>query len=421
MADYLNFEMLQRYDAKFQTRISNSYYNKDEIDLIVSSLESNLIWKDAVATYADIATTYPHPQMGWTVTALDTNATYRYDGTSWVQISSGLAPVATSENDGLMRKEYVSQLDGLGTASVKNFTTTVDNSGSLTTASAVDTFVNGIVDTLSAHLEAEIGAKANSDDLGDAAGSNIADEIPEQKETVEFKGEWYSSTAESTFDIKGTGMLDGIDLTFVETVNNYTLHSNITNYSSEVSIVLYMSGTKRGNPVEKTIAEGQTFSINDVPDECLSGDSGGRLIVTIGNYQEGDIKSLNFFALPTIRDEANQVDIQLVKTSAYNKTVIHQEYDEDDKNHILYGNYGLYSSANLPTSSAVSSLVQTVVQTLQDALEAQIDELETKIDDYQEASDEDIEALFGDGSQDSSGDDNGGQEASDEDIENLFG
>lgn len=409
MADYLDFPGLQRYDNNLKTRISNGYYNKDEVDTLLATIESDILWKDAVATYADIATTYPFPHIGWTVTALDTNTTYRYDGSSWVVINNGLAPIATTENDGLMRKEFVTQLNGLGTASTKNFTTTVDQSTNLPTAKAVNTFVTDLIASLNAQLEAEIDTKVNIDDVGDASGSNTIDEIPDQKETIEFKGEWYSSTADDTFVVKGTGLLDGIDMTFVQSVNNYTLHSNIKNYSNAVSVSLHMSGTKESYPIEVTIADGQTFSIDEVPDECLDGDATGTLEIKVLDYSEGKVKALNFFSLPTIWDEGNSEDIQIVKTSAYNKTIVHQEYDTESENHILYGNFGLYSSADLPTSSAVSSLVQTVTEALRQVLEAHIDEVEAKIDDYEEASDEDIEALFGD------------HEATDEDIENLFG
>lgn len=52
----------------------------------INNAISGLSWKSPVATFADIATTYPAPEEGWVVTVADTNKIYRYDleTTSWV-------------------------------------------------------------------------------------------------------------------------------------------------------------------------------------------------------------------------------------------------------------------------------------------------------------------------------------------------
>jgi hypothetical protein len=49
---------------------------------------SQMILKSPVATYDDIATTYPTPQKFWTVRALDDGKLYRYDGTEWIWIDT---------------------------------------------------------------------------------------------------------------------------------------------------------------------------------------------------------------------------------------------------------------------------------------------------------------------------------------------
>ncbi len=82
-----------------------SVYSKNEIDNKFSALETNIDWKESVATYDDIATTYPNPQDGWTVNVKDTDYTYRYNGTSWVSISANAIPKATNSVDGLLSKE----------------------------------------------------------------------------------------------------------------------------------------------------------------------------------------------------------------------------------------------------------------------------------------------------------------------------
>lgn len=46
--------------------------------------ENKTRWLTAVNTYADIATTYPNPQLGDTVQTIDDSKIYRWDGTQWV-------------------------------------------------------------------------------------------------------------------------------------------------------------------------------------------------------------------------------------------------------------------------------------------------------------------------------------------------
>ena len=80
-------------------------YTQAEVDNKFSALETNIDWKESVATYDDIATTYPNPDDGWTVNVKDTDYTYRYNGTSWVAISANAIPKATNSIDGLLSKE----------------------------------------------------------------------------------------------------------------------------------------------------------------------------------------------------------------------------------------------------------------------------------------------------------------------------
>lgn len=79
-------------------------YTKNEIDNKFSTLETNIDWKESVATYSDIAKTYPNPVDGWTVNVKDTDYTYRYNGTGWVAISANAIPKATTSVDGLLSK-----------------------------------------------------------------------------------------------------------------------------------------------------------------------------------------------------------------------------------------------------------------------------------------------------------------------------
>lgn len=66
-----------------------------------------LIYKPYVKKYDDIFTTYPLPQVGWTVQVEDSGIRYRWDGKDWTPIDSllGSLPKASEIADGLMSKE----------------------------------------------------------------------------------------------------------------------------------------------------------------------------------------------------------------------------------------------------------------------------------------------------------------------------
>lgn len=87
------------------TALGYTPYTPNEVDNKFSALETNIDWKESVATYNDITTTYPNPVDGWTVNVKDTDYTYRYNGTSWVAISANAIPKATNSVDGLLSKE----------------------------------------------------------------------------------------------------------------------------------------------------------------------------------------------------------------------------------------------------------------------------------------------------------------------------
>lgn len=91
--------------------IWNDKYTKAEIDNKISQVISDIDWKESVATYNDIAITYPTPQDGWTVNVKDTDITYRYSGSKWIEISANSIPLATSSVDGKMSKTDKSFLD----------------------------------------------------------------------------------------------------------------------------------------------------------------------------------------------------------------------------------------------------------------------------------------------------------------------
>lgn len=93
-------------DAFTKENVTNALgytpYTQQEVDNKLSALETNIDWKESVATYADIAKTYPNPDDGWTVNVKDTDYTYRFNGTNWVAISANAIPLATEDTNGLL-------------------------------------------------------------------------------------------------------------------------------------------------------------------------------------------------------------------------------------------------------------------------------------------------------------------------------
>ena len=88
-------------------------YNKTEVDNAISAVVTSLDWKESVATYTDIATTYPTPEDGWTVTVKDTDETYRYNGTEWVSILTSTIPLASDTVDGKMSSTDFTKLSNI--------------------------------------------------------------------------------------------------------------------------------------------------------------------------------------------------------------------------------------------------------------------------------------------------------------------
>lgn len=91
----------------------NDKYKKAEVDNLISSISTGLLWKDPVPSFDDLSVMYPTPENNWTVTATDTGASYTYNGEKWVKFASGTTPIATPENPGLLSSEDKAKLDGI--------------------------------------------------------------------------------------------------------------------------------------------------------------------------------------------------------------------------------------------------------------------------------------------------------------------
>lgn len=74
--------------------LSGNVYTKSETDTEITNALSGLIWKDGVELIADIATTYPAPEVGWLVPCAEDSVIYKWNGTDWVNSYLGLLTAA---------------------------------------------------------------------------------------------------------------------------------------------------------------------------------------------------------------------------------------------------------------------------------------------------------------------------------------
>lgn len=221
-------------------------YTKSEVDNMLSTIETNIDWKEAVATYADIATTYPNPQDGWTVNVKDTDYTYRYNGTAWVAISANAIPEATTSVNGLMTTTQVSKLDGIESGAEANVqvdwnqtTTTADdyikNKPTLGTAAAKDS-TNAVTQGSADLLESGAAYTALSNK---AAKSTIIDQtLAVGATSVTFTG--IPTTGNNLIDFFSS---TGINYTAID----YSTPGEVTlTYEAQASAVIVTCEIKEG-------------------------------------------------------------------------------------------------------------------------------------------------------------------------------
>ena len=214
-------------------------YTKSEVNNIVSTIETNIEWKEAVATYADIATTYPNPQDGWTVNVKDTDYTYRYNGTAWVAISANAIPEATTSVNGLMTTNQVSKLDGIESGAEANVQ--VDWNQTTTTA---DDYIK------------------NKPTLGTAAAKDSTNAVTQGSTDLVESGAVYSAIAskeDSPTVLTSTLAVGATTLTFTDaSIGN---NSKIRYYSDPFTVGLIENATQSETTVTLTCKE-QASAVN---------------------------------------------------------------------------------------------------------------------------------------------------------------
>lgn len=80
----------------------NNKYTKEQIDSLFGSYTTGLIWQPQVASKINLPS---NPKEGWAVNVIDTDITYRWNGTAWIEISANFVPLASATVDGKLSKE----------------------------------------------------------------------------------------------------------------------------------------------------------------------------------------------------------------------------------------------------------------------------------------------------------------------------
>jgi hypothetical protein len=73
---------------------------------------SGRTWKSAVTTFADLATTYPTPSVGWAAVVNATNIIYIWNGSAWVATSSN-SPSLSSSVDGIVSHTWYTTINDI--------------------------------------------------------------------------------------------------------------------------------------------------------------------------------------------------------------------------------------------------------------------------------------------------------------------
>lgn len=393
MADtYLNFDGAMRLAKKVKTYVKEYAYDKAEVDNKIAEVESNITWKPAVATYDEISVKYPYPDLGWTVSCLDTNLAWRFNGDEWVEVL-GVTPLATTEVDGLMQKEYVEQLDNLGSASTLQYTDVVGENG-LPTGAAVQTYVEQETNALERKINKTLDQKLNTEDLGQAGYKGYSEELSEVSEQFLLSGDYYSSDVEDQyFVLSGLGGGGGVDFSYVEDMKSYKVSFNQIDYKSAITMRIHIVGYKGDELIDKYLSDGAIVSVFDMPDSYLSGDESGELQILIKDYdyEAGNISEIETLFNPIIIDMSNYEEHQMIDVEIYQDAPIDVHSSEKDGTiYTTYVVYGQYSDQSLPTGTAVSLLVGGIKQDLENSIEV----LSDAINDIQGATEEDIDSLF---------------------------
>ena len=288
-------------------------YTKTETDNAISTVVTSLDWKESVATFADIATAYPTPSDGWTVSIMDTDITYRYDGAAWVAISANSIPMASALVDGKMSSTDYTKLNNItGTNTGDETSETIKTKLGTDLTNKVDK-----VEGKSLILDTEItrlGTLANYNDATVVAHmANTTVHVTSAEKTVWnnksiFDGAYASLTGQPTIPSKTSELTN--DSNFLTTVpseyvnetelttalSSYALATAVPDVTNKLEVANLIQGTnvtllKDGNNVTINATGGGSSTVYTGATDLLDGEVGlvvKPLIADKDKYLKGD-------------------------------------------------------------------------------------------------------------------------------------
>ena len=174
--------------------IKDDYYNKAEIDNRITSIAKGMSWKENVPTKTDLENLENNSKGDARIVDEESNI-YVFNGEYWDKVGSSInIPNATSENDGLLSKEYFIKINKLDDDFVKNteYNTLkrdviAEQTELLTEDKTIKGSINEILNSVNNNMSSIINVEKNINDL-----FLVKDEFNSiiEKESISFVNEF---------------------------------------------------------------------------------------------------------------------------------------------------------------------------------------------------------------------------------------
>ena len=291
---------------------ADKYTKAETQNLITTSIQNantdGMIWQKDVNSFSDIATTYPDPKKGWTVSVNDTGKIYRYNGTEWVSLSGTTTTyqLATQTENGLMAATDKTKLDGIE-AGANNYVLPNTLPANMITTTDDKQFISSVE------------KNSYADKYTKAEVTNLIKEARPANATTAAAG--LMSAADKA-------KLDGIEAN----ANRYTLPSDIPASMIKTSNNLqFVSQTEKSSYLDKyTKAETVNLINQHVPD-VVTTKTNGLMIAADKVKLDGIEANANHYVLPETLPASMITEDETHKfITASEKTKIANSYTKDE-------------------------------------------------------------------------------------------
>ena len=291
---------------------ADKYTKAETQNLITTSIQNantdGMIWQKDVNSFSDIATTYPDPKKGWTVSVNDTGKIYRYNGTEWISLSGSGSTyqLATQTEDGLMAATDKTKLDGIE-AGANNYVLPKTLPANMITTTDDKQFISSVEKT------------SYADKYTKAEVTNLIKEARPANATTAAAG--LMSAADKA-------KLDGIEAN----ANRYVLPNDIPASMIETSDDLqFVSQTEKTSYADKyTKAETVNLINQHVPD-VVTTKTNGLMIAADKVKLDGIEANANHYVLPETLPASMITEDETHKfITTAEKTKIANSYNKDE-------------------------------------------------------------------------------------------